>query len=217
LAWGLYLVGRIDEAEETMKQAVASPAPFGNLEAGRTFLDLVALARKPRLDPEAEAVLRKHLREQPDHLPGLMAAAHLATLKGEPRTAKGIYEGIVNQHKFFGPAAKELAKLHETKLGDEPGALDWAVRARANLPEDPELAKMVGRISYRQKDYGRAVQALEDYRRRQPKDPEAFYFLGMAYYGMKDKDRSREALQKSLSLDPKGSYAQEATKILADL
>ena len=61
-------------------------------------------------------------------------------------------------------------------------AYELAAKAREALPDDPDLAKALGIVTYRQGDYARAVNLLKESNRNRGGDAQLMYYLGMAQF-----------------------------------
>jgi uncharacterized protein HemY len=112
---------------------------------------------------------------------------------------------------------KNLALLYFGKLKNDQKAYDFATKAREAFPDDPEIAKTLGVLSYRRKEYSRSAQLLEQSVRQRADDAEIFYFLGMARYRLNQRIQSKEKLQRALALNSAAEFAEEAKRILQEL
>ena len=74
-----------------------------------------------------------------------------------------------------------------------------ATKARKVLIEDPELAEILGEISYRKKEYVRAIQLSQESARRRPLDARALFYLGMSQLATKQESEGRETLKRALA------------------
>jgi tetratricopeptide (TPR) repeat protein len=136
--------------------------------------------------------------------------------RGETGTAIATYSEVLHRFPDFAPAQKNLAALY---LND-PTALDkayeFAVKASQTLPDDAELARTLGEISYQRKEYARALQLLQKSARISPLDAKGLYYLGMSHFEAKQKPQAREALQRALAAGLQEPLASEAKRLLAD-
>ena len=171
-----YSLGKVSEARELMERTLkVAPAPEISGDA-QSFLRMTALDRNPN-----EAVtheIQKLLKADPNYVPALAVRAAIEEQRGEAKTAIATYTAILKVYPNFAPAQKRLADLYL----DDPAALDtayeFAVKARKALPDDPELARTLGEISYQRKDYSRALQLLRESARATPLDAKGSYYLG---------------------------------------
>ncbi len=93
----------------------------------------------------------------------------------------------------------------------------WPRKARESFPEDSRLARALGILAYRQKDYSRSAQLLSESARKADGDAEALYYLGMAQYQLKQRAQSKETLQRALALNVQPALADEARRALKEL
>lgn len=91
------------------------------------------------------------------------------------------------------------------------------MKARDAFPGDPEVAKALGMIVYRQGDYSRAANLLQECAHQKSGDAELMYYLGMAQYHLKNRPDAKTDLQKALDLNLSGAPASEAKRVLAEL
>ena len=114
--------------------------------------------------------------------------------------AIGTYEQILKRFPDFAPAQKHLAAVYLKDPSALDKAYEFAVKARRTLSDDPELARTLGEISYKRKEYSRALQLLQESARRTPLDANGLYYLGMSQLEAKQKPQAREALERALAV-----------------
>jgi tetratricopeptide (TPR) repeat protein len=217
LAWAAYSLGKVNEARDTM-QKILTTAPEST-EAGdaKKFLAVSALDEDPGRLAAAEAEVQKELKSNPDYVPVLMAEAAMQAQRGQTKEAIEIYSSILRRFPDFAPAQKRLAALYARDPALIPSAYDLAIKARKTLPDDPELATLLGRLSYERKEYPRAVQLLQESARKRPLDADALFYLGMSQLQTREKAEAQGALNQALSAGLQDPLASEARRALADL
>jgi tetratricopeptide (TPR) repeat protein len=190
-----------------------APAPEISGDA-QSFLRMTALDKNPN-----EAVtheIQKLLKADPNYVPALAVRAAIEEQRGEARTAIATYIAILQIYPHFAPAQKRLADLYL----DDPTALEtayeFAIKARQALPDDPELARILGEISYQRKDYSRALQLLRESARATPLDAKGSYYLGASQVQLNQKPQATEALERALAAGLREPYASEARRLLAE-
>jgi predicted Zn-dependent protease len=114
------------------------------------------------------------------------------------------------------PAHKPLALLLNDHLNEPGRAYDHASQARAAFPNDPEIARLLGQLSYQRGEFSRAAQLLQESARAFPEDGEQYYYLGMAQFRTKQSE-SKASLTRALALAPNSGLAPEARKVLEEL
>src|SRR5438132_13055985 len=146
-----------------------------------------------------------------------MAQAALHTQHGQIKPATEVYSDILGRLPDFAPAQKRVTALYAqdpTKVG---AGYDLATKARKTLPDDPELAELLGRLSYEKKEYPRAVQLLQESGRKRPLDADSLFYLGMSQLQIRQKAEAQEILNQALVAGLQDPRAAEAKRALADL
>jgi uncharacterized protein HemY len=128
-----------------------------------------------------------------------------------------MYSNILRRLPDFAPAQKRLAMLYAQDPSTVAAAYDLATKARKTLPDDPELAELLGRLSYEKKEYPRAVQLLQESARKQALDADSLFYLGMSQLQGRQKAEAREVLDQALVAGLQEPLAAEAKRALAEL
>ncbi len=210
-------MGRVADAQDAMRRALQTGAGFSRSEEAKRFLDMVALSENPSQAVTAESRVNQVLKSDPAYVPGLMAAAAIAEQRSNYSASKQTYERVLKRFPDFTPAARRLTLLCAQDSTPDRAAYELASKAREAYPDDPEVAKAVGIIAYRQGDYARSATLLKECASRQNTDAQVMYYLGMAQYRLKKPAESKQALKRALDLNLSGEPATEARRILADL
>ena len=228
LALSTYAVGRISEGEEAMKRALAqsktAEGPSGvsgggklnadKIKKAEAFLAMVALSKDPVKRLEMESNVQATLASEPAFLAAQFVSGQIHEQRGRVPEARQVYERLVATYPRFAPARMRLGAIFSDHLGDQKKALEHAMKARESLPDDIELAKILGRIAFRQSDFPTAIRILDSLAMKLTEDSEVFYFLGMAHFQRKAKAEATQALEKCLSLAPEGPFSADAKKTL---
>lgn len=218
LARAAYAVGRVDEAEDTMRRAAGVGSLKGEqAKEAESFIDLIALSKSPEKLLAAEARVKEIIETRPNDLSAMLLTGSIQDQKGQNEEARQTYDKIVSQFPQFAPARKLLANLYTEKLGDQEKALEQASKAREVLTGDPELAKILGKIAFRQGDLQKATIFLQESSLKRTEDAELFFYLGMTHSQKKAKEECRRALERAIRLSPEAPFAPEATRVLAEL
>jgi uncharacterized protein HemY len=146
-----------------------------------------------------------------------MADAALDAQRGQAKPATEIYSDILRRLPDFAPAQKRLATLYAQDPSTVGAAYDLATKARKALPDDPQLAELLGRLSYQKKEYPRAIQLLQDSARQRPLDADSLFYLGMSQLQAKQTGEARGALNQALAGGLQEPLAAEAKRALADI
>jgi Flp pilus assembly protein TadD len=114
-------------------------------------------------------------------------------------------------------AQKRLATLYAKEPSTTAEAYDLATKARKTLPDDAELAELLGRLSYEKKEYQRAIQLLQEIARKRTLNPNSLFYLGMSQLQTKQKGEARDILNQALVGGLQEPLASKAKHALADL
>jgi tetratricopeptide (TPR) repeat protein len=218
LAWAFYSVGHVQKAQEAMQSALKSDPSFSNAAQAKQFLDLTAVAGNPARALESESQAEGILRSDDGNIPALMVVAAVFRQKGELAAASKIYESVLVKFPDFVPAIKQLAiSAADHQSSDDKRAYDLAIKARAELPDDIEVARALGILSFRRGDFQGAARLLSQAVQGGIGDGPTLYYLGMSYYQLKDNRQSKDMLQQSLNLQLQPQLAEEAKRTLKSL
>jgi tetratricopeptide (TPR) repeat protein len=214
LALSFFSVGRIADAESAMSGALAADPALSKANAAKQFLGFAAAYQNPSQASASATAVQTTLRTQPQYLPALAVNGMLQEQRGDTAGAKATYEAIQAKYPAFTPSLKRLALLHAAPSGDPQKAYDYAVKARSAFPNDSEVAKTLGILTYGRRDYQRAVQLLKEASSKLPQDGESLFYLGMGQHQLKQKADAEKSLRQSLALNLDPKLAQEANKVL---
>ena len=217
LAWAAYSVGKVNEARDGMQKVLANSPDGAQATDATRFLALTALNENPNDLIAAEAQVQKELKSTPEYVPALMVQGALDAQQGQSKPAIEIYAGILRRLPDFAPAQKCLAALYAQDPSTVAAAYDLATKARKTLPDDPELAELLGRLSYEKKEYPRAVQLLQESARKRPLDANSLFYLGMSQLQARQTAEARGALNQALADGLQEPLATEAKRALGDL
>lgn len=215
LAQAQYAIGRVPEAEASLKQALADQKLSGR-DAAQRMATLIA-AKTPALVQAALPEARKVLTTEPANIPALMVAAQAAEQQKDYQGARQTYDKVLAANSAFAPAQRRLAILYAEQLGDDQKAEDFANRARQVFNDDPELAYALGTINYRKGDYNAAQRFLRQSLAKRENHAETLFFLGMSQYQLKNLPESRTQLQKALQNNLPEQESHEARRVLQEL
>jgi tetratricopeptide (TPR) repeat protein len=213
-AWSLYSIGHVAEAQQTLQHALKLSLPFTNADQARRFLSLTELPNNLAAAEQSASTIQAVLKSDPAHVPALMVLGALQTHQGNSKAARETYQKVLGHYPQFNPALKALVVLPEVP-GREQEDYELALRARKAFPGDPEVAKALGRASYKRKDDATASRLLQEAVKSLPEDAEAHFYLGMAAYRLNNKAQARRELQRASQLGLQGDLALEASRVLA--
>lgn len=215
-AWAAYSVGRVQEAEDTMRRVLAAAPTASTSEDAKLFLGFAQTERDSNGPASAAARADETLREKPDYVPALLVQAAVATQR-DIHAAISIYEKVLTQFPDFAPAQKRLAAVLLSDPTQHERAYSLASTARKALPDDPELAATLARLSYLRKDYRRTVQLLQESERSRPLDALSLFCLGMSQAQLNQKPAARMSLEKALAATLPEAEAADAKRAIETL
>lgn len=215
LGWAAYATGRIGEARAAMQRAASPAAAPDHAAEIRDFLTLSDPDFKDTA--ETRALLAAVLEKQPRHVPALMANTRLLELETEAGQAERVYREVLGIYPSFAPAAKRLAILCAKDPAKLEEAAAFGTRAREILTDDEELASVLARIKFQQRDFEVASRLLQDAGERRSLDAGELYLLGMALGELDRPAEARTALQKALDYGVGDSEASKAKAMLLRL
>jgi len=217
LAWAAYSMGKVNEARDTMQKSLTTGSDSPQAADAKKFLTLTGLDENPKELVAADNDVQKELKSNPEYVPALMADAALDAQRGQTKPATEIYSDILRRWPDFAPAQKRLAALYAQDPATVAAAYDLATKARKALPDDPQLAELLGRLSYQKKEYPRAIQLLQDSARQRPLDADSLFYLGMSQLQAKQTGEARGALNQALAGGLQEPLATEAKRALTDI
>jgi len=217
LAFAAYGAGRLAEAQNAARNAQQADPKSPSAAAAAVLLDLMRLASDPPRAVQSLSRLGEILRTDAGNTAAELALAVANEQQGNVAAARQAYERILARNAGFAPAQRNLALLAE-RLGDRSKqTFELAIKARQSYPADPDLARAVGMLAYRQGEYAKAARSFRECLGSRTSDAEAHFYLGMAEYQLNDRQQSKAALQKSLALNVRADLAKEATRVLMEL
>jgi tetratricopeptide (TPR) repeat protein len=217
LAWAYYAVGRVADAENLMEKPASAGSSFPKSEEAKRFITAVKAssdeAAAKAFAPEAQKILAT----DPNYVPALVAWAMAQEGQGAYQPAAETYTKALARYPLFTPATRNLGLLVFAHLNDDAKAYDLLSKSRETYPDDSDVAKALGILTYRKGNFSRAAQLLQQSAIASKGDAETLYFLGMAQYQLKAKSESKVTLQKALASNLSPKLAEDAKRILAEL
>jgi tetratricopeptide (TPR) repeat protein len=217
LGWSAYAMGKVNEARDLMQKVAAASGNTAEIAEAKKFLAFTAVDQDRKQLVVAEGEVQKELAANGDYVPALMAQAALCTQHGQAKQAIEIYNGILRHFPDLAPAQKHLSALYAQDQSMMAAAYDLASKARKSLPDDPELAELLARLSYERKEYARTRQLLEETARTKRLDADSLFYLGMSQLQEKQTNEARGVLNEALTQGLQEPFATEAKHALANL
>jgi tetratricopeptide (TPR) repeat protein len=210
-----YMLGQDGPARTALQKAADASTDFPGKDDARKRLAVLAID-VGAADPAARTELQNYLREQPNDPAALVRLAALQQRDGTADQAIKTYEKVLADYPLYAPATRQLALLYAQAPGDDPKAYETATKARQAYPDDPDIAKALGILTYRRGLYPQATELLKQAAAKRNDDPELLYYLGEAYHQLKQWDECKQTLQRALTLKLAPGLANDAQQALAD-
>jgi tetratricopeptide (TPR) repeat protein len=209
-----YMLGHEEQARSALNKALEAGVDFPEVEEARARLALLAI--DPRTaDAHGRAALEEFLTSRPRDPAALARLAALRARDGNPDQAIKIYENILVDDPLYAPATRQLALIYAERSPEAARSYDVAAQAREAYPNDAEIAKMFGILSYRRGFYPRALDLLSEASTKLQNDGELLYYLGAADYEAKHLEDCKTALERAVRLSLPDDLADNAKRILA--
>jgi Flp pilus assembly protein TadD len=165
-------------------------------------------------DPNAAAVCESALKEDGNDFVAALKLGESYERMGANEKARSAFERAVKINRDAPRPLIQLASLNAEKLKDLPKALEAARAARKLSPNDPQVAGVLGRVSYRAKEYPAALALLQEYARSEKADVDVLYDLGLAYYAMGQLNEARGSFGNYVAA-ASGSHVMDARNLIS--
>jgi tetratricopeptide (TPR) repeat protein len=210
-----YMLGQEEPARVALQKAADAKADFRGKEEAHRRLGILRINAATANAPVRKE-LEDYLRERPNDPAALVRFAQTQERDGAPDQALKTYEKVVDGNPQFSPALRQLVVIYGQRSVDNPKAYDLALKARQAFPQDSDVAKTLGILSYRRELYPRAAELLREAAAKQKDDSELLYYLGETHRQLKQWNECKAALQGALSLNLSPARGDMARRALAD-
>ena len=85
------------------------------------------------------------------------------------------------------------------------------------MPDDAELAELLGQLSYEKKEYQRAIQLLQEGAKAKSLNANSLFYLGMSEFQVRQKTEAQGVLNQALLAGLQEPLASEARRALEDI
>jgi tetratricopeptide (TPR) repeat protein len=130
-------------------------------------------------------------------------------------SARGHYEKMMETNPKSGPALNNLAYLYSEVFHLGQKALEFAQRAKEQMPHEPRISDTLGWVLYKRGDFARSLPLFFDASSKLPDDPTVQYHFGMALYMSGEEQGAKSALQTALNLKLPPPDSEQAKQKLA--
>jgi len=209
-----YMLGDEAAARLALQTAVDGGGDFPGKEEARQRLAVLALDAETA-NAAARTELDNALRRWPQDPNALLRLAQFQIHDGAADQALKILETIIADNPLHHPALRRLALLYGERSSDDSNAYEVVQRARESYPEDADIAKTLGILSYRRGLYPQGAVLLEEATRKLGDDAELFYYLGATQQQLMQWKDCTVALKRALDLKLGPTLADRAKQDLA--
>jgi tetratricopeptide (TPR) repeat protein len=204
LGMALYGLGRETLAGASLTRAAASSKTFDGKDEIADALAVLALDAS-KVDAGALPMLEKRLAMAPNDVIALSKMAEILEREKRFGEAAEKYQSILALTPNNGAVSYGLARLYADHLNQPDRASEAAKVARANSPEDPHVAALLGRLAMKSQNWTWAASLLEEASRGLPGDHETGYDFARAAFCV---GRVTDAQQKFASLASLKDFAK---------
>jgi tetratricopeptide (TPR) repeat protein len=210
-----YMLGEEEPARVALQNAVDASADFPAKDEARRRLSMLAIPAGT-VNATVRTQLENYLRESPKDPVALTRFAEVQQRGGAVDQAVKTYEQALTDNPSYAPAMRQLALLYGQLSTDSPKAYELVTKAHEAFPDDAEITKTLGILSYRRAFYPQSVQLLKEAAAKRKDDPELLYYLGEVHRRLKEYTECKAELQRALTLNLSPGLADDARRALAD-
>jgi tetratricopeptide (TPR) repeat protein len=210
-----YMLGEEEPARVALQNAVDASADFPAKDEARRRLSMLAIPAGTA-NATVRTQLENYLRESPKDPVALTRLAEVQQRGGAVDQAVKTYEQALTDNPSYAPAMRQLALLYGQLSTDSPKAYELVTKAHEAFPNDAEITKTLGILSYRRAFYPQSVQLLKEAAAKRKDDPELLYYLGEVHRQLKEYTECKAELQRALTLNLSPGLADDARRALAD-
>ncbi|MEZ5329504.1 MAG: tetratricopeptide repeat protein [Verrucomicrobiales bacterium] len=217
LALAAYELGKVTEAEKTLKRILDDPASDTSaVQDAQSSLAMLAFLRERNDPAKALTDATEILSTDPGHVPAMLVQAVIQADRGEADAAVAIYEEILERLPDFALAQKGLASVYALMPGKTDAAHKLASQARTVLTEDIELIWTFAELN-KEKDPAYTRQLLQEIvRNKAPETARELYFFARAQQSLGQVLEANSYLNRALKAGLQGSLAAEAKQALGE-
>lgn len=196
------------QAETSLRKAIQLQPQ--NLDAYTLLAQLdYVQGSKEKAKQDLEAAVDAHLGWLPEYMLG-----NILDQEGNWQQAEKLYEAAHQLNPSSPDASTNLARLYLDHGGNVNMAMSLVQAAKRQAPDSPQVSDTLGWAYYKMGVYDAAVAELQQCVSKAPTSAACQYHLGMGYVATAQRDLAKQALEKTLSIDPKSSYAPSARENL---
>jgi tetratricopeptide (TPR) repeat protein len=210
-----YMVGEEGPARVALQKAADASTDFPGKEEARQRLALLAIDVSTA-NASVRTELENYLRGRPNDPAALVRLADVQRRDSAVDQAVKTYERVIAENPLFGPATRQLVLLYVEHPTDTSRAYELALKARQSYPEDVEILKALGILSYQRDLFPRSAELLKEAAVKRKDDPELLYYLGQAYRQLRQWGDCKAILERAKALDLSQALVDQTNRALAD-
>jgi tetratricopeptide (TPR) repeat protein len=208
-----YMLGQEGLAGEMFQGALQSPQESPHRADIQRRVSFLGIDPKTA-GPDAIAVLEQARQTDPGDLLVLYRLAKIYERNGAVDKEIEVSKEILAKDRKNLPTLKRLAWLYSEQPGKTDAALDLAKQARDLDAQDPSIAHLLGRLTFRGGDSAWSLSLLQESARKLPDQPDVLSDLGWSLYSMGRLAEARSTLQNALPKTTDSSKASETRQFL---
>ena len=218
-AYGYLLLAAVEEYGGHYGKALQAlqqmPAEAG--ESPQVQLRIAQIFEKSGDTDQAMRVYQAILNKRPHFTPARFSLGALEDRQGNKVAALDHYRQVLREEPGYTPALNNLAYLYADNYADKAEALELALKAFRNAPEDPGILDTLGYVLIKNSRFDEAVQVLEKAAVMLPDNPTVCYHLGLAYSAAGKTVEAVAILHKAKELGsfPESEKTEELLKRLS--
>jgi tetratricopeptide (TPR) repeat protein len=193
-----YMMGEEDAARDAFQRALKIRKDFTGADEATQRLAVLTLDTK---GADARAALEKTVAAQPGDPVALARLASVYEREGTVDKSIATYQKALEINPANVEVMLGLIRLNAGRK-DTAKAFELAKAARKVAPEDPDVARALGRLAFQTGDYQWASNLLQQAVLKQPDDPSLLYDLALSSYSVGRVDDAVGAARRALELSP---------------
>jgi tetratricopeptide (TPR) repeat protein len=206
---GLYLAGRLDEAETELSLAVAREDRFA--DAHRNLADVYY---QKWLFAEALGHYEKAYELNPGDQRALVMSGYCYYQLGDAEAAEAVFDDVLEEFPDNVKALSGKAAVLRAR-GDARGAYSYSARAVERSPGNAEALNTAGVLAAEVGDFDKSYEYFERLLALEPGPAYTYGNFGVAAVRTGRWEEAREAFEEALARDPKDFQARAGLALVA--
>jgi len=207
-------LGKTLSARAFLDKALHLDTGFPGADDARQTLAMLDLADSDTSTDKDLQAAQLALSTDPDDPATLYAVALLLRRRNEEQTFIKAAERLLEQFPAFVPMARDLAAVYLRRREKLERAYALAAQARRELPADPDVGLILGKLAHLRGENDYAVTLLTQAVDAVPEDAEALYMLGLSHDAAGRRAEAVEFLTRALKLAPEAPLAAKAREVM---